>query len=405
MIVIIALTQFTVVLDFMVMSPLGDMLIKEMNITPFQFGVVVAAYAFSAGISGILSAGFADKFDRKKLFLFFYAGFVIGTLLCGLAPNYEMLVAARIFTGLFGGVIGAVAMAIITDLFALEQRGRVIGFTQMAFAASQVMGIPISLVIANKWGWNAPFLMIVAFAVVFGILIIFTMKPVTGHLGSGRQNNVLQHLLSTLMRKKYQTGFITTALLSIGGFMMMPFGAAFAINNLGVSQEQLFMVYMATGFCSVIIMPVIGTLSDKFDKLRIFQIGSAWAIIVVLIYTSLGTIPLWLVITSNILLFAGIMSRMVPSTALMSAVPDLKDRGAFMSINSSLSQLAGGIAAVCAGWIVVQPTPNSPLQNFDVVGYVVAVLIVATMYGMIRVNNLIRKEKKTTVPIPTSAAA
>src|SRR5204862_6247580 len=127
---LIAFTQFTVVLDFMVMSPLGDMLMKSMSLKTKQFGFAVSAYAFSAGISGLLTAGFADRFDRKKLLLFFYIGFIFGTLLCGLSHTYFMLLFARIITGLFGGVIGSISMAIVADLFPIEQRGRVMGFMQ-----------------------------------------------------------------------------------------------------------------------------------------------------------------------------------------------------------------------------------------------------------------------------------
>ena len=159
-IAILAILHFTIILDFMVLSPLGAQLLKELNITTTQFGWVVSAYAFSAGASGLLAAGFADKFDRKKLLLFFYAGFIVGTLLCGIAPDYQFLLAARIVTGVFGGVIGSISFAIITDLFKMEVRGRVMGFVQMAFASSQVMGLPIGLYLANQWGWHAPFLLI-----------------------------------------------------------------------------------------------------------------------------------------------------------------------------------------------------------------------------------------------------
>jgi len=174
-IAILALTQFTVVLDFMVMSPLGDMLMKSMSLSTVQFGVAVFSYAFSAGISGLLTAGFADSFDRKKLLLFFYVGFILGTLFCGLADTYPLLIAARIITGLFGGVIGSISMAIVSDLFPLEKRGRVMGFLQMGFGASQVLGIPISLYIANHWGWQSPFLMIVGLAFIIFLVIVFVM--------------------------------------------------------------------------------------------------------------------------------------------------------------------------------------------------------------------------------------
>ncbi len=161
---ILATTMFTVVLDFMVMSPLGDILMKSLNLKPAYFGFAVSAYAFSAGISGLLTAGFADKFDRKKLLLFFYFGFIAGTFLCGIANTYPLLVGARIITGLFGGVIGSISMAIVADLFDLQHRGRVMGFLQMGFGASQVLGIPIGLYLANVWGWHAPFLWVAAMA-------------------------------------------------------------------------------------------------------------------------------------------------------------------------------------------------------------------------------------------------
>ena len=220
-IILLALTQFTVVLDFMVMSPLGDMLIKSMKLETSQFGIVVSAYAFSAGASGLLTAGFADRFDRKKLLQFFYIGFILGTLSCGLATNYTLLVLARIITGIFGGVIGGISFAIVADLFKMEQRGRVMGFLQMGFGASQVLGIPISLYIANKWNWEAPFLMIVGLATVVWLAILIFMKPVTEHLGKMTDKKALHHLWATLKKKDYRIGFMATALLSLGGFMMM----------------------------------------------------------------------------------------------------------------------------------------------------------------------------------------
>jgi predicted MFS family arabinose efflux permease len=393
-IALIAVLQFTVVLDFMVMSPLSDFLIKALNITPAQFGVVVSSYAFSAALSGILAAGFADQYDRKKMLLFFYTGFVVGTLFCGLATTYPTLVAARVITGLFGGVIGATGMAIVADLFDLSQRGRALGFTQLAFSASQVLGIPISLIIANRWGWNAPFIMIVAFAVVLGVVVAWKMKPVDKHLALGQSTRALTHLWTTLTTRRYHIGFFTTAFLSIGAFMMMPFGSVFAVNNLGVSPDDLFVIFMSTGVASIVVMPIIGRLSDKFDKLKVFALGSVGSIAMVLYYTRLGPTPLLGVIALNMVMFATIMGRMVPSTALVSALPQANDRGAFMSITASLQQLAGGIGSVLAGMIVVQQTNTSPLENFDILGVVVALCVVITLVGLYRVDRLVKGERR-----------
>ncbi|MBK6952161.1 MAG: MFS transporter [Crocinitomicaceae bacterium] len=393
LVALLALTQFTVVLDFMVMSPLGDLLMKSMKLKPDQFGIVVSAYAFSAGISGLLTAGFADRFDRKKLLMFFYIGFILGTLACGLASTYQQLVAARIITGIFGGVIGSVSMAIVADLFALEQRGRVMGLLQMGFGASQVLGIPISLYLANLWNWEAPFYMIVGLASIVWIVILIKMKPITKHLEVKSENNAFKHLYKTLLKRDYRIGYLATALLSLGGFMMMPWGSAFAINNLGVSEFELPLLFMVAGIATLIIMPIVGKMSDRFDKFRLLAGASILMILVVLVYTNLSMIPLWLVMIFNVLMMMAIFSRMVPSMALVSALPQMQDRGAFMSINSSLQQIAGGVAAAIGGMIVVQKTEFSPLENYNVVGVVVGVLSLICVVAVYRVSVVVKSRK------------
>src|SRR6201991_3121828 len=182
LVALLALVQFTIIIDFMIMSPLGAIIMPALNISAAQFGVAVSAYAFSAGISGILAAGFADRFDRKRTLLFFYIGFTLGTTLCALAPNYHLLLLGRIVTGLFGGVVGSVVLAIVTDLFPLHQRGRVMGWVQTAFAASQVLGIPVGLFLANRWNWHVAFGLIVVLAILVLLAVLMLMKPVNEHL-------------------------------------------------------------------------------------------------------------------------------------------------------------------------------------------------------------------------------
>jgi len=398
---ILAITQFTVILDFMVMSPLGDMLMKSLNLKPSAFGIAVSGYAFSAGISGLLTAGFADRFDRKKLLLFFYIGFIAGTIFCGMAHTYAVLLAARIITGLFGGVIGSISMAIITDLFALQQRGRVMGFIQMGFGGSQVLGVPIGLYLANLWGWESPFWMVAGLSIIIASLIAIKLQPVVEHLKVQRDKSALTHLWHTVAKSNYRVGFAATALMSIGGFMMMPFGSAFAINNLGLTNAQLPMLFMVSGVCSLIIMPLIGKMSDKINKFKIYAVASVWMMIMCVVYTNLSVTPLWLVMILNVLMMIGIMSRMIPSSALISAIPDMADRGAFMSINSSLQQIAGGIAAAVAGIIVTQQGKGTPLQHYNVVGYVIVGISVLGIFLLWRVNNLTKKKmdnKKVVIP-------
>jgi predicted MFS family arabinose efflux permease len=393
-IALLALLQFTIILDFMVISPLGDILMKTLDMTTANFGFAVSAYAFSAGISGLLAAGFADRFDRKKMLIFFYTGFIIGTVFCALSTSYLTLLSARIVTGLFGGVIGSVSLAIVTDLFVVHQRGRVMGYIQMAFATSQILGIPVGLYFANHWGWHSSFLMIAGLGVLIVISIILKMQPIDKHLALQSDKNAFLHLWHTLTNKRYQVGFAAIAFLSVGGFMLQPFGSAFLINNINISQEQLPMVFFFTGLSVFFIMPLIGKLSDKVSKFRLFTIGSIISIIMVVIYTNLDPIPLWEIVVINMILFMGIMSRMIPATTLNTSVPEMKDRGAYMAITASLQQIAGGIAAVCAGYIVHQETKSSPLEHYDTLGYVIAAVTLCSIFFIWRVDRLIQPKER-----------
>jgi predicted MFS family arabinose efflux permease len=377
---ILSFLQFTIILDFMIISPLGAILLRELHIPTTKFGLVVSVYAFAASASGILAAGFADRFDRKKMLMFFYAGFIGGTLLCGIAPTYHFLLLARVVTGVFGGVIGSIVMAIIADLFPMAMRGRVMGFVQTSFAASQVLGLPLGFYLATHFGWHAPFLMIVALGVVAGVFIMIYLRPVDAHLKLQHEGNAFVHLFKTVSKRRYVIAFATTTLLATGGFMLMPFGSTFTINNLGISSDSLSFIYFVTGLCTLVSGPLVGRLSDRLGKYALFCAGTALTILMVIIYTHLGHTALPVVIAINVLLFVGVTSRMISASALMSAVPDPAHRGSFMSVNASLQQAAGGVGAAVAGLIVVQ-TASGALEHYDVLGYVVtaAMLIVVVM--------------------------
>lgn len=378
---LLAFLQFTIILDFMIMSPLGAILMPALRISPTQFGIVVSAYAFSAGIAGFLAAGFADRYDRKKLLLFFYVGFLLGTLFCGLAPNYELLLIARIVTGLFGGVIGAIVLAITTDLFPFEMRGRVMGILQTAFGASQILGIPAGLFFSNLWGWHAPFMMIVAIGSLVGVFIWLKLKPVDGHLSLQTDRNPLHHLLDTLTTGPYLAAYACTALLSIGGYMLMPFGSAFTVNNLGIQMSDLPMVYLITGICAILMGPLVGRLSDRFGKFNIFLLGTLISISTVIYYTHMGKSTLLGVVLINVVMFVGVFSRMIPSQALISAIPTPGNRGAFMAVSSSLQQVAGGVASVLAGMLVTQQSDGT-LVHFEMLGYAVSITAVLSLMLM-----------------------
>jgi predicted MFS family arabinose efflux permease len=367
---LLAFLQFAVILDFMIMAPLGAMIMPALSISPKQFGLVVSAYAFSAGVSGFVTAGFADRFDRKKILMFFYAGFLVGTLWCGLAPTFELLLAARVFTGLFGGVIGSVVLAIATDLFEVSLRGRVMGLIQTAFAASQVLGLPIGLFLSNRWNWHAPFIVLAVLGLAGLAVISAKLKPVDGHLGKPQEHSPFMHLWHTMTEPRHLLAFLTVTLLATGGFMLMPFSSAFLVHNLGIDLAHLPTIYFFTGICTMVFGPLIGKAADQFGKFPVFLFGSVLSVVMVVVYTHMDTTPLAAVVLINVVMFVGIFSRMIPFQALSSQVPEPTKRGAYNAISASIQQVSGGIASLVAGHIVTQGA-DGRIEHFPEVGYVV----------------------------------
>ena len=375
----LAFLQFAVILDFMIVAPLGALVMPALGLSASDFGLIVSAYAFSAGASGLLVAGFADRYDRKRLLLFFYTGFVLGTLWCGLADSFDALLAARIVTGIFGGVIGSVVIAIATDLFEPNQRGRVMGFIQTAFAASQILGLPAGIFLSNHWNWHAPFLVMVVFGIAGGLVVAWKLRPVVAHLAKRQERAPWMHLYDTVREPRHWSAFVTMMLLSTGGFMLMPFGSAYTVNNLGIALTSLPTIYLITGIFTIFIGPLVGRLADKRGKYPVFVAGSLLSIVMVLIYTHLPPVSLPVVIVVNVVLFVGIFSRIIPFQALSTSVPEMTKRGSFNALGAAIQQVSGGIASVIAGHIVTL-APDGKLEHFPLVGYVV---IGATLIAML----------------------
>lgn len=282
-------------------------------------------------------------------------------------------------------------------------RGRVMGFVQTAFAGSQILGLPAGLFLSNHWGWHAPFLMIVAVSIAVGIVIAAKLKPINAHLAIQRENSAVRHLIATVSTPRYLFAFSATALLSVGGFMLMPFGSAFTVHNLDIDIEKLPIIYLISGIASILIGPTVGRLADRFGNLPTFAFGSTVSIVMAIIYTNMTVSPLWVVILVNALMFVGVFSRMIPSQALMSAIPDPASRGSFMAISSSMQQIAGGLASIVAGLVVLQRA-DGYLQHFNVLGYVLAATAIIALVMMSRINKMVMEKPRVQEPAAKRSA-
>jgi predicted MFS family arabinose efflux permease len=394
LVAIITVVFLTIVLDYMLTSALSAILLPELQITTKQFGLLASAYPISAGISAVLLSGYADKFDRKKLLAFFYSGFLLGVLFCAFAPSFQVLVIARIITGTFGGVVGPICFAIIADLFETSQRGRAMGFLQMASAGSQILGLPLALYMASEWDWHLAYGLILFIAIVAMILIIWKINPVDKHLLNPVKVKPLLHSLKIISNRNYLIVFLNNTLLVAGDVILMTFSSAFCTNNLGVDLDKLPLLYGIAGISTFIFSPIIGRLADKFGTLRVFVVGTLITIITVAVFTNMGINPLWSVVLVHTLIFVGINARSISSSAIGTIIPEVEDRGAYMAVDAAMQLAIAGMAAVLAGWIVFQ-SEDGVINNFSTLGVVVIALMTMTIGLMYIINRIVKRKAIT----------
>lgn len=376
---VLATVQFTSIVDFMVIMPLQPELKDSIGLTTERFAFVVAAYTLAAGLAGLVSTLFLDRFARRPTYLVLFAGFVLGTLACGLAPDFATLVAARCLTGAFGGILGGMAMTIIGDVFPENRRGQATGVLMMAFSMASVLGVPIGLMLGQKYGWHWPFLVLAALCVPFFILAASVLPRLADHLHTQQQQAPFARLRSIFLEANHMRAFALTTALFISGFSVVPFLAAYLVMNVGMPKADLKWIYIAGGLVTLVGMPVIGRLADRFGKLRAYRFLIPANAAMLLLMTCLPPIPLVLImiaVSATMLTNAG---RMVPAMAMITSSVEPRLRGGFMGANSAVQHLAASLGTVAAG-MILKEVPQQPLENFPIVGVLAAVVSLSTLW-------------------------
>ena len=368
---VLSAVQFTNIVDFMIVMPLGRRLKEAMSIDPQQFSWVVASYTLSAAASGLLAATLVDRFDRKTAFLWLYAGFLVGTLCCGLAPGYRTLMGARVVTGAFGGILGGLAMAIIADVFPEEKRGAATGALMSAFALATVVGVPFGLVLSNRFGWNAPFLMLVGLGSFVMAVAVKALPRLRGHLyqPGHRHASPLSEIGAILGNRDHLRAFALVVSMMFGGFAVIPYIGMYLEANVGVSKEDLPLVYIAGGVLTLISSPLIGKLGDRHGRFRVYRVVAPAAAVLTLVMTNLPRVPLALAVAAPAALMVGNSGRMVIAMTMVTSCVDPRRRGSFMSLNSSVQHLSSGLGAYVGG-LIIGEGPGGVLTHYDRVGLI-----------------------------------
>lgn len=380
----LAALQFIAIVDFMIVMPLGPQLLGELGIDARRFSGVVSAYTLAAGVVGFLAAPWLDRVPRRPAYLFLSIGLLAGTVACGLACSFPLLLAARGVTGGFGGVHGGLALAIVADVFPQERRGRATGTLMLAFAVASVVGVPMGITLGTRLGWQAPFFALATLGLPLVGLAAWALPPLAAHVDVTRRHP-LAHLLETLTIPAHLRGFALIAMLMIGAFSVIPFLSTALVANVGVTQAQLPAVFIVGGLVSLMGTPLIGRLIDRFGALPVYRVVVPLSAVMMLVMTHLPAVGILGAAPLMGVLMATNAGRMVTAMSLITASIAPRRRGSFMSVTSSVQHIASGLGATCGG-LIVDGGAGEPLRHFGTVGILAAAITIASLWLAARIR-------------------
>lgn len=365
----LAAIQFNHIVDFMIVMPLGPKLMRIFEISPDQFSMLVSIYTLMAGLSGFLASFYVDKFDRKNNLVFMFLGFIISTALCGTAKDFQWLLMARAFAGFFGGIMNSLILSIVSDLINYDRRATAMGTVTAAFSMASIMGIPFSLYLSDHFDWHAPFMFLAVSSVVVLTIAIRFIPPIREHLvqkTTGPKNPLIHILKSRVQLLSLAFMFI----LMLGHFSIIPFISPSLVANAGIDEKHLPFIYLVGGFCSMLMAPLIGKLSDTYGKAKIFTWALFLSVIPVILITHQDIAPLYIVLPIAGLFFISAVARMIPAQALISSAADPAHRGSFLSILSCVQSLSMALGSWMAGQIIIRDAATGRLNRYSLVGYI-----------------------------------
>lgn len=385
---LLALTQFTIVVDFMVMMPLGPQIMQAFSIGPAAFAAAVSAYSWCAGVSGLLAATYIDRFDRRKMLLVVYALFAVSNLICALATNYHALLLSRAFAGLTGGVLGSLVLAIIGDVIPAQRRGAAMGLVMTSFSLAAIAGVPLGIVLGAHLGWSSVFFELVVLSVAILVGAWKVLPSLTAHIlvPPVPLSRTLPDLWALIREPSHLRGFALTALVMGAHMLVVPFISPTFVGNLGIEPENISLVYLAGGCATFFTSRAVGKLADRFGKRQVFRAAALASLLPVLFMTHLPQLPLWALIVFFPFFMVTTNARMIPMQALLTTVPEPHRRGAFMSVNSAVQQIAVGTGAWVGG-LMLTTSGNGHISGYGINGWVSVATICVAMWWVARVQS------------------
>lgn len=400
MLLTMAAIQFTTVLDFMVIMPLAPQFARVFDLSAQQFGWLISAYTFAAAIAGIVASVVIDRFERKRLLLVIYVGFVAAAIVTASAQNLPMLLVARGLAGIFGGVLYGVIFTVIGDTIPEARRGRATGVVMTSFAVSTVAGVPIALLLSNAFNWRAAFVL-VAVAGALNAWIARKTLPNVAHAPATSAGEVRHdgstwtEFRRTLTFPNHLRAFVFTFLMMISGFMVIPYISLYITSNIGLPETQLPLVYLAGGIATFFTARWFGRWADRAGKREVYRWVALASIVPLLVITHAPALPLFATLIVAVMFFVFVSGRMVPGMAVVTSAARPGGRGAFMTLNGAVMQIGSGCAATVSG-ALIQRLPSGALVHYNWVGWIATIATLIAIWWVSRIETL---DAAPTVPV------
>ncbi|SFI97673.1 MFS transporter [Nitrosomonas sp. Nm34] len=382
---VLASVHFIHIMDFMMMLPLGPQFMKLFDITPQQFGLLISAYAFSAGVCSFLASFFIDRFDRKHVLILLCTGMGMATLICALATDYAMLLLGRMVTGGFSGMLSAIIFAIVADIIPEHRRGVATGTVMSAFSIVAVVGMPIGMLLVNLVDWRAPFYLLSAVSSLMIIISLRVLPSLRDHLIHHQERHPFQQLRAIFWVRNHLYAFALIAMLMFAGFCVSPFISTYMVINVGMAEIDLPYLYFFGGLATFFAARILGRLADLHGMRKTFGVTAALSVFPILLLTHLSTVPTVFAVAITTLFMMLVSGRFVPAMALVTASVIPRLRGSFLSFNISVQQLSAGLASLLTGSIM-GISANGALTHYDSVGIIASIATILSILLAVKVD-------------------
>ena len=329
--------------DNQLLAPILPEIAASLGTSEVSVGRSVVGYAIAAAIAALIIGPLSDASGRRRFLIAAGVVFGLGSLLVVAAPSFAVFVGARIVTGASAGIISALVVAAIADVVPYERRGRAMGWVAAAYFAAPVLFVPFATWIADHAGWRTNYVVFAAVSAIVTVAVALWFDEPERHGRAVRSPRAYIRFLKegrSTAAGAFSAFFVTGGLT---GFLL--FLGAYLRSRFGLSLTSVGLVFFITGIASLIGALAAGWLSDRVGKLRVALAGSAALALFLIVVPETGGALMYLTLG---LVGLSAAARVAPLQSLVTQLVIAEERGAYVALRNTLSQVGSATAAALA---------------------------------------------------------